>query len=61
MTEKAFDLLPKKLFLCLKIMYETLVSICVTTLQNVVIIKMQIEFEVVLLEGKSLYFIYQLA
>lgn len=60
MIEKAFDLLKKKkkVFLCLRIMYETLVSICVTTLQSIVINKMQIEFGIVLLVGKSKYFIY---
>lgn len=57
MMENAFDLLQKKFFLCLKTMYETLVSICVTTLQSPVINKMQIDFGVVLLVGKSFYFI----
>ena len=57
MMENAFDLIHKKVFLCLKIMYETLVSICVTILQSPVINKMQIDFGVVLLVGKSLYFI----
>lgn len=57
MMENAFDLLQKKVFLCLKTMYETLVSICVTTLQSPVINKMQIDFGVVLLVGGSCYFI----
>lgn len=57
MMENAFDLLQKKVFLCLKTMYETLVSICVTTLQSPVINKMQIDFGVVLLVGGSFYFI----